>query len=332
MAVFSQNPGKFLASFSAKFKHDFLDVLKTMHPGKWVKANTVYQQYIKDKQHVHMNSTCWSSLAGFVRTVGSQGICEVEETEKGWLMKYIAKDRDELQRAEDDKKRELHDLTDMQRQLKMIEKQIEAAKQMEKEADEELEREGIVKPQLVEETGPPQILAPIVFNVKKPTIATTTITSSNDKPPTESQPMSQDDSKKRKLSNMEQIVQEEQEKKRAKYEKFIWLKPDIVVKIMHKSLSDGQYYKLKGIVNKVDGSVAEIEMIDSGDVLRVDQDYLETVIPQIGNDVRILKGEFRGYRGTLEDVDFDKCCATIKVVKTGDVLRRVEYEDFSKIA
>lgn len=55
-----------------------------------------------------------------------------------------------------------------------------------------------------------------------------------------------------------------------------WVSPGIVVKVMAKGL--GEYYKCKGAVQAVkDEYVAEIEMLDSGDVLRIDQAELETV-------------------------------------------------------
>jgi DNA/RNA-binding protein KIN17 len=85
-----------------------------------------------------------------------------------------------------------------------------------------------------------------------------------------------------------------------------WLVPGIVVKVMSKDLEQHGYYKKKvrgvagrgalnhpacmailcaamqGVVEKViDRYVGEISMLDSGDVLRVDQAQLETVIPQV---------------------------------------------------
>lgn len=55
-----------------------------------------------------------------------------------------------------------------------------------------------------------------------------------------------------------------------------WVCKDIVVKVMAKHLHD--YYKLKGrVVAVIDEYVAEVEMVDSGDVLRIDQAELETV-------------------------------------------------------
>lgn len=55
-----------------------------------------------------------------------------------------------------------------------------------------------------------------------------------------------------------------------------WVTTGIAVKVMAKGLGD--YYKRKGIVvSVVDTYVAEVEMSDSGDVLRIDQAELETV-------------------------------------------------------
>jgi DNA/RNA-binding protein KIN17 len=55
-----------------------------------------------------------------------------------------------------------------------------------------------------------------------------------------------------------------------------WIRKGIVVKVMATHLED--YYKCKGsIVAIKDDYIAEVEMLDSGDVLRIDQAELETV-------------------------------------------------------
>lgn len=55
-----------------------------------------------------------------------------------------------------------------------------------------------------------------------------------------------------------------------------WISKGLVVKVMSNQLQD--YYKKKGVIRSLpDQYVAEVEMLDSGDVLRVDQAELETV-------------------------------------------------------
>lgn len=52
-------------------------------------ANRVYQEFIGDKQHLHMNATRWVTLTEFVKHLGRSGIARVDETEKGWFIAWI---------------------------------------------------------------------------------------------------------------------------------------------------------------------------------------------------------------------------------------------------
>ena len=52
-------------------------------------AKDVYNEFIADRHHVHMNSTKWLTLSEFVKYLGREGKCKVEETAKGWYMTLI---------------------------------------------------------------------------------------------------------------------------------------------------------------------------------------------------------------------------------------------------
>lgn len=54
-----------------------------------MRANQVYQEYIADKSHLHMNATRWVTLTEFVKHLGRSGIARVDETEKGWFIAWI---------------------------------------------------------------------------------------------------------------------------------------------------------------------------------------------------------------------------------------------------
>jgi Domain of Kin17 curved DNA-binding protein len=56
---------------------------------KRVKANQVYQEYIQDKHHLHMNSTRWVTLTEFIKHLGRTGVARVDDTEKGWFIAWI---------------------------------------------------------------------------------------------------------------------------------------------------------------------------------------------------------------------------------------------------
>lgn len=59
------------------------------HPASRVSAKVVYNEFIADKNHIHMNSTQWLTLTEFVKYLGREGKCKVEETEKGWFITLI---------------------------------------------------------------------------------------------------------------------------------------------------------------------------------------------------------------------------------------------------
>ena len=91
LLLFAEKPGQFLDSFSQEFESSFILLLKRTHGTKRTFANQVYQEYIKDKEHVHMNATKWVTLTGFIQYLGKSGKCTVDETEKGWYITWIGK-------------------------------------------------------------------------------------------------------------------------------------------------------------------------------------------------------------------------------------------------
>lgn len=105
---------------------------------------------------------------------------------------------------------------------------------------------------------------------------------------------------------------------------------------MSKSLAEKGYYKQKGVVKRViDKYVGEIEMLETKHKVRIDQEELETVIPQIGGLVRIVNGAYRGSNARLLSVNTSKFCAKVQIEKgvyDGRVLQAVEYEDICKLA
>ena len=71
---------------------------------------------------------------------------------------------------------------------------------------------------------------------------------------------------------------------------------------------------------------------DGGDIVRIDQDDLETVVPKEGKEVRILNGRGKGRRAKVLDLDKKRYKATLKVLDDGKYLKNVDFDDFSKIA
>ncbi len=72
-------------------------------------------------------------------------------------------------------------------------------------------------------------------------------------------------------------------------------------------------------------------MHESGDLLKLDQDDLETVIPAAGGRVLVVNGPHRGARATLLAIDQEKFCVRVQL-EGGREVDGVEYEDVCKVS
>jgi DNA/RNA-binding protein KIN17 len=334
MQIFGQNPMRVVEGYSEEFESTFLEHMKRSHRFSRVAATVVYNEYINDRHHVHMNSTEWATLTEFIKHLGRTGKCKVEETPKGWFITYIDRDSETLFKERMKNKRIKADLVEEEKQEREIQKQIERAaelfvplateSQAASEPEKELKSEADVKVGFVlGSTAKPKPKelgesSKLVFDEAE-----------NDKNEKRNQ------SAKTK-SVLGELMWEEEMKKERINRKDYWLSEGVVVKVMSKALAEKGYYKQKGVVRKViDKYIGEIEMLETKHVLRVDQAELETVIPQIGGLVRIVNGAYRGATAKLLGVDTDKFCAKVQIEKgayVGRVLKAVEYEDICKVA
>lgn len=141
MLVVGEDPKKAINEFSNQFNRDFLTQLRTSHGTKAVHVNHFYQEYIQNKEHVHMNSTKWPSLTEYAKYLGREGLCRVEETDKGLQVAWIDNSPEALKRAEAIRKKEMLDKGDEERELRMIREQ---QKRAEKAAEERRKGKGLV--------------------------------------------------------------------------------------------------------------------------------------------------------------------------------------------
>ncbi|KAI9661761.1 MAG: hypothetical protein M1821_009000 [Bathelium mastoideum] len=132
MQLVGEDPRKYINQYSNDFQRDFLNLLRTSHGEKSVHANRFYNEYISNKEHIHMNATKWPSLTEFVKFLGREGICRVEDTEKGLHIAWIDNSPEALKRQDALRKRERQDRGDEEREQKLIQQQIEKARKAEK--------------------------------------------------------------------------------------------------------------------------------------------------------------------------------------------------------
>ncbi|EMD40233.1 hypothetical protein CERSUDRAFT_112426 [Gelatoporia subvermispora B] len=128
MLTVGENAGRHIADFSSQFQHEFVQLLSRRFGTKRVKANTVYQEFIQDKHHLHMNSTRWVTLTEFIKHLGRTGVARVDETEKGWFIAWIDNSPKALAKQEASLKKERATTSDEQRERMLIAEQIERAR------------------------------------------------------------------------------------------------------------------------------------------------------------------------------------------------------------
>uniref|UniRef100_A0A0E0NXC4 KIN17-like protein n=1 Tax=Oryza rufipogon TaxID=4529 RepID=A0A0E0NXC4_ORYRU len=368
MQVFGQAPDRVVEGFSEEFLDAFLTLLRRAHRHSRIAATVVYNEFIADRHHVHMNSTRWATLTEFVKFLGREGHCKVEDTPKGWFITYIDRDSEQAVKARLKRKRIKSDLAEDERQERMIARQIERAQQSmgktngelgddaspdgsegesgseDEYSDSENDHEGQEEDAKEANNAAGKIAIALQRAVPGPKVNPL-----DDKPKVkfgfeEEDEVSARDKEKEELakkkgkdainaaearrSALDELMKEEEKAKERSNRKDYWLCPGIVVKVMSKSLAEKGYCKQKGVVKRViDKYVGEIEMLESKHVLRVDQDELETVIPQIGGLVRIVNGAYRGSNARLLSVDTERFCAKVQVEKglyDGKVLKAIE--------
>ncbi|KAF9013053.1 zinc finger protein RTS2 [Cyathus striatus] len=106
MLVVGEHAGSHIANFSGQFQSEFVSLLSRRFGTKRVLANRVYQEYIADKSHLHMNATRWVTLTEFVKHLGRTGVARVDETEKGWFVAWIDNSPKALAKQEASMKKE----------------------------------------------------------------------------------------------------------------------------------------------------------------------------------------------------------------------------------
>ena len=120
---------------------------------KRVKANNVYQEYIQDKNHLHMNATRWVTLTEFIKHLGRTGAAHVDETDKGWFIAWIDRSPKALEKQEASLKKERATMNDEQRERLLIAEQIERAEREAREKGEGTSAEGASEEEKRREEG-----------------------------------------------------------------------------------------------------------------------------------------------------------------------------------
>lgn len=276
LLLFAETPGKFLYSFSKEFSDGYMELLRRRFGTKRVAANKVYQEYIADKNHIHMNATRWLTLSDYVKWLGRSGQCVADETEKGWFVTYIDRSPEAMEAQNKLEKKEKMEKDDQERMMEFIEKQIEKAKKSEKK--EELSEEDKYT-ELVRDEDQPLVLGiklekkfnPEAAALGKSCLLKRPSTEADEKVFKKPRPVDRPSSSSSSTCALDEIIKQEEMKKEKQNRKDHWLTDGIIVKFVDKSLGE-RFYKQKAVVLEVvDKYRGKIKFLESGEKVKVDQ-------------------------------------------------------------
>lgn len=336
LLIFADNADKYIDEFSKEFQEGYCELLSRQFGTKRVNANRVYQDYISDRNHLHMNSTQWETLTEFVKYLGREGFCVVDETEKGWFVQYIDRDPETIALQERMAKKDKMEKDDSEKMMEFLDKQIERGKEIGNSTEHQ-------PTELVrDESSEPITINLPMFKKPQPKLSSLQLPISSNIAKKEDTNLKSDNSKeilarkseKKKLSALEEIMKEEEDKRKKTPKRDNWLAEGIVVKVVTDSLGE-KYYKKKGVIVKViEKFCAKVRMFDTDNKLKLDQAHLETVIPAVGRLVKVLNGAYTGLKAELIDIDTQNYSVSLKLSSgplSGKVIKHVPYEDISKL-
>ncbi|KAL4493008.1 hypothetical protein ABPG72_020787 [Tetrahymena utriculariae] len=343
MRQFAENPSEFLSSYSKEFENNFMDLLKKRFNQKRVLANTVYKEYIGDKTHVHMNSTKWTTLSGFVMYLHETGKVTADQTDRGLYITYVDKGLEAIkQQREEEKRMRLEKKTEKMQQME-LERQLQNVKKLEETMNKNIEAKNEQMDELDLEGG--QFEFGISFNLKKDDEEKLQEEQEEDKDEQlisfSVQLKNNQENQQAAASNesniqINQSVADKIQQEEDACDEIPWLQESITVKIKDKELFNGSYYNEKAIVKEVnpeDPFQGKIQLIKKPEVvIQMDQQFLETVIPKLEGEVMILKpGQYCKKIGVLKSVIKEQFEGVIQLKEDSSIQLNIPYELFSKI-
>lgn len=255
----------------------------------------------------------------------------------GWYVTYIDRDPETLAAQERKAKKQKMDKDDEERMMEFIEKQVEKGQQ---ESNEQ--SESIKEPLKRLDSD-----APLVLNMKinkKPKLLPIIKQEKIDKDSISNESTSMISDVKSEEPNKEYTDKEKNSAKIEKDESKLnndndnmegWLREGLMVKVITKTLGD-KYYKSKGIIQSVENSnfIGKVKLRSPEEVenhvIKIDQEYLETVIPAIGKEVIILWGKYKAMKGIVHKLHIEHYSIDVKLESDNTIVKKLPYEQICK--
>lgn len=373
LGVFTEAPQEFLSGFSERFRREFLAVVRQRYGTSFVQANAAYQEYIKDRHHLHMNATRWTTLTDFVKDLGRSARCTVELRESGYWIRLVDKDAAGRAAAARDADRIRADEI-YRNEARLVGQMKAAGRAMARDGGREVVEETVAPSRW---DTPVRLQTP-VKNRARCAVGDAPNVFEADGDDAEGEEGAPEEGKvkrksrwgppAKKMSALEEIMRSKQSLNKGlrhmagaslpgpradaisavavpkpkvieeavadeEEEEAGWVMKGIEVRVMNKSIGGGKYHQKKGrIVQVVQEFGAMVKLFESGVVLQLDQDDLETVVPGIGGNVVLLRGVHRGRRAAVVEWHDNRGLVSLRLEGTEEMLDRVKCEHVSRAA
>jgi DNA/RNA-binding protein KIN17 len=229
------------------------------------------------------------------------------------------------------------DKDDEERLMEFIEKQVERAKQDTKEDENEASNTPFIRsendaPVVLDFKLKPKPKILPIFSIKQEKTKDENI---SEEKSIANKSIDEKDNKRKRFDNKETKCMKKIKDNNDPPTTEGWLKEGLTVKVITKSLGD-KYYKAKGIVQSVekDGFVGKVKLKTpeevNGHVIRLDQEYLETVIPAIGKVVLILWGKHKGKKAIVKKLHVEHYSIDVELNKDKKTVENIPYEQICK--
>jgi len=350
MQLFVQDPNRFMDDFSQEFEAGFMQLMGHTYRSTRTLANTCYTDFISNRHHTHMNSTIWVTLSNFVQYLGRTHQCKIDKTPKGWYLQYIDNTPEAQMRQKAQQELEQKELKQEVSHESFLAQQVADAGEFQESEFTELQRkegDAPIKISMSAAAAAAKVAAASAAAMAASKLLGEDVleqafgahsASSGSREKKEGK----ESGKERKMTVMESVRLEHEEAKRRKIEVEQgpssseeggepWLAAGLVVKVMHQELAGGKYHRKKGIVEKVRGQfTADVRMTETKDLIRLEQEMLETVIPNVGKRVRIVKGFRKGDYATMRAVDIASFSINVEC-EDGTLLEGLGYDQVCKV-
>jgi len=336
MEMVSMNPQKFINEYSSEFESGFLDILKRLHPNEFVSSNFIYQQYITDKFSTHLNATKWTSLTGFLKHLQTDGKCELKLTDKEIKIKYIDLTPESIIEKRDKEKKIKSQLREEKRKNEEMKKIMEKAEKEKSEAKisqkDDKDKAPVIDPESLKNISisfENNLGKKNLHKTQNFTISTNLTQIKSDRNQKISDNIDKGNQayllghKRKEDLNLDKEVYPSKSTSNNVKESIFenseddfdlindpWISKGMIVRIKDKQLNEGKYLNKKAVIlglTQDNEFIAEAELISDDKsvnkiIIKIDQAYLEPVIPSENNEVAILFGKHKGRSGRLKEI------------------------------